>query len=260
METKLRRLIIGTFAGTFVLLVLMIVVWNMAMIRPLKEKISQAQAKYDDEKKVAEGLKAALANKVKAQNNLLLVDDQLKSFRKRFRAIKIDLTDNGKETTWKGYMTEYSREFGIALRDEIVAAADDAQVDVSTSAKIDAPPQKPEDVPVPGGFLKPVTGGSLNVTIEARSYNDVLRFLNRINKSRILMTVGNINLSGYAPAIKASLSVTPYLLTDGPSVSLPVPASAAAATIEGAVGAATTAAGTVAQNATTPEKPKKADE
>ena len=233
METKLRRLIIGTFAGTFVLLVLMIVLWNMVLIRPLKENITTAQANYDKQKTEAGDLKKSLANKVKAEKNLMLVQDQLKVFRQRFRSINFDLTTPAKtELTWKGYMTEYSREYGIALRDEIVAAADDAGVDVATSAKIDAPPQKPEDVVAPAGFLKPVTGGNLSVTIEARSYNDLLRFLTRINKSRILMTVGNIKLAGYAPAIKASVTLTPYLITTGPSVQLPEPVSAAAATVD----------------------------
>lgn len=244
METKLRRLIIGTFIGTFVLLVGMVVAWNMVLIRPLNESRATALTALEAESKVGAQLGANLKLKVKQEKNLILLQDQLDAYRLRFRAINFDFGPTERERTWKGYMTEYSREYGLALREEVKGAADEIGVDVTASAAVEAPPQKPEDVPVPGGFLKPVVGGSVGLALEARSFNDILRFLKRINQGKILMMVGNVKLEGYAPAIKATLTITPYLLTKGPGVKLPAPPStaekvgdAAAEAVQGAAAA-----------------------
>lgn len=222
METKLRRLIIGTFVTTFVLLVGMIVAWNMMLIRPLNQTRDAATTALEANRTLGKQLGENLAKKVKHEKNVILLNDQLEAYRNRFRSINYDFTtDAARQTTWRGLMTEYSREYGLALRQEVVDAAEESGVDITSSAKINNPDQKPEDVAVPGGFLKPVTGGTLSVSLEARSFNDVLRFLNRINKSRILMYVGNVKLEGYAPAIKVNMTLTPFLLTRGPAVKLP---------------------------------------
>jgi len=249
MEQKLRHLKIATFVVTFLILIGMVVGWDIMLVRPIVAKTVAASSDFDTQKTNADELYQAIRNEKQARDNLALVQDELNFVRQRYRTLKVDLTtDDSRELTWRGWMTEYSSGFGRALREELVDAANDSLVTLSTKTSVGDPPQKPEDVKEPtSGFLKP-TGGPLDVTIVSTSgLQNILDFLNRVNAGRILLTVGNIKLSGYAPKITATFQVTPYLIADIPTADLngtPSAASTAAGAVAGAVAtAATTATG-----------------
>ena len=242
METKLRRFIIGFIAGTFVLAIGMTVAWNMVLIKPLKKEIEEAGKSYTAEKEVADRLPEALKKETQAVQNLVLVKEQFSYFQKRYRSLNFDLTtEAAREVTWQKWMDEYFEFYGIELRRELLEAADVSGVVINTSVKVDPPPQLPEQVAAPpNGLMKPVTGGILSVDITG-TLPELYRFFERINQSAILMTLGTIKLSGSSPDIRASFTITPYLLAVGPSVTLPAAPTAvteAAGAVAGAAGAA----------------------
>ena len=150
-------------------------------------------------------------------------------FRKRYRNLEFNLTSEGAtQATWIRLLNEHFADYGLELRRQLVQAADESGVVINTAAKIENPPQVPENViPPPSGFAKPVTGGALSVTVTG-SASAILRFFDRINKAEILMGVGNVKLEGTSPLISASFSLTPYLVASGDSANLPGAASAAA--------------------------------
>ncbi|HEX8465215.1 MAG TPA: hypothetical protein VF627_11410 [Abditibacterium sp.] len=234
MEITLRRRIIATFAVTFVLIVATIVIWKLKFYDAVNAQLVATDTAYTAAKAEADKLPAAVQDEAQAKENLALAQAEMESFRSRFRALSFDLTDAGRtDRTWRGYMTEYSSGYGIAVRNELLQAAQDAGVTINTSLKVDAPPQVPEAIVAPtSGFLKPVSGG--NLSIEAvGAFPDLLNFFERVNRSPILMTVGAVRLEGASPQITATFTVTPYLLATGPSIQLaggaPAPATDAAA-------------------------------
>lgn len=235
-ETKLKRGIIISLVVTFVLLIGMVVAWNMVLIRPLKEEIAKAQDEYKKEKTDADRLKTALEKQAQAEQNAELVNLQLAYFRRRYRSLNFtdDMTKPGvREAVWLRYMNEYFADYGLELRRELIQVANETGVVINTSVKVDPPPQLPEQVaPPPSGYLKPVTGGALATTVTG-PLPDIMRFLNRISQSPILMAVGNVKLDGFSPNIKASFTITPYLVGTGNEVKLPAGAAPAAPAGEG---------------------------
>lgn len=237
METKLRRGIFLAFGITFVLIVAMIVVWKLKFYDDVTQQIGATQIAYKTATDTAATLDRELKDAAIAKENLVLAQDELDYFRRRFRSLSFDLTpspgEGARNRTWLGYMNEYFSNYGLEVRRQLVRAADETGVVLASSLKIDAPPQVPENVVAPpSGFLKPVTGGFMSVTLTG-DLGSILRFLERVNRSPILMTVGAIKLEGASPAITATFTITPYLVGTGPSIALPVVAPAAPA--EGAV-------------------------
>ncbi len=233
METKYRRGIFLAFGITFALIVAMIVVWKLKFYDDVTQQLTTTQASYATAKTTGATLDAELKGAAIAKENLVLAQDEIGYFRQRFRSLNFDLTatpgEGPRNRTWLGYMNEYFSDYGLEMRRQLVRAADETGVVLDTSLKVDAPPQMPENVVAPpSGFLKPVTGGSITVTV-AGDLGSILRFLERVNRSPILMTVGAIKLEGASPAIKATFTITPYLLGTGPSIVLPAAAPVAAA-------------------------------
>lgn len=232
METKYRRGIFLAFGITFALIVAMIVVWKLKFYDDVTQQIATTQKSYDDAKATGATLDVELKAAAIAKENLVLAQDELSYFRRRFRSLNFDLTptpaEGPRNRTWLGYMNEYFSDYGLEMRRQLVRAADETGVVLDTSLKVDAPPQVPENVIAPpSGFLKPVSGGNMTVTV-AGDLDSILRFLERVNRSPILLTVGAIKLEGASPAIKATFTVTPYLVATGPAVVLPAGAPAAA--------------------------------
>lgn len=246
METKYRRGIFLSFGITFALIVAMIVVWKLKFYDAVTKKITTANAAYNTATEAGKKLKTELDAAAIAQENLVLAQEQLNYFRQRFRSLRFDLTatpgDGPRNRTWLGYMNEYFSNYGLAMRQQLVSAANDSGVVLTTSLKVDAPPQVPELVAAPAsGFLKPVAGSALSVEVIG-DLPAILRFLERINRSPILMTVGTIKLEGTSPLIKATFPITPYLVATGPSVVLPA---------GGAITGTTTSTGTTSSTGST---------
>ncbi|HEX9996615.1 MAG TPA: hypothetical protein VGB45_05700 [Abditibacterium sp.] len=227
METKLKRGIYLTFGITFALIVAMIVVWKLKFYDEVTAQITKVNGEYTTQAATAATLDDNLKAEAIAKEQLVLSKEQLEYFRQRFRALRFDLVNEGaRNRTWIGYMNEYFADYGLEMRRQLVKAADETGVVLNTALKIDAPPQMPENVtPPPSGFLKPVTGGNITTDVTG-SLPDILRFLERVNRSPILMTVGAIKLEGASPSIKATFTITPYLVASGPSIQLQAPASA----------------------------------
>lgn len=225
METKYRRLIFIAFGSTFAIIVAMIVVWKLKFYDDVTTRITQAQSAYQTAKTTGATLDTELKAASIAKENLVLAQDQIGYFRQRFRSLRFDLRptpgDGPRNRTWLGYMNEYFSGYGLAARQQLLNAADETGVVLNTTLKVDAPPQVPENVIAPpSGFLKPVSGGTLTADVTG-DLPSILRFLERVNRSPILMTVGAIKLEGTSPVIKASFTITPYLVAIGPSIELP---------------------------------------
>lgn len=225
METKYRRGIFLAFGITFVLIVAMIVVWKLKFYDDVTQKVSVANSAYKTAAERSTSFNKELVAAAVAKENLVLAQDELDYFRQRFRSLRFDLTptpgDGPRNRTWLGYMNEYFSSYGLAMRQQLVSAANESGVVLTTSLKVDAPPQVPELVAAPpSGFLKPVSGGSLAVEVIG-DVPSILRFLDRVNRSPILMTVGAVKLEGTSPLIKATFPITPYLVATGPSAVLP---------------------------------------
>ena len=212
-----------------VLLVAMVLVWKLRSYDKVNADIAAAQGELETARTSAEGLGAALLAQAKAEHQLELAQSQVGYFRARFRNLPFDLNSDGaRNATWIRYMNEYYSEFGLAARSQLIAAADETGVLVNTTVKVEAPPQNPEDVvSPPSGYLKPIAGGTITLEVTGPLPN-ILRFFERINQAQILMLIGNVKLEGTAPTIKATTTVTPYLVTSGPSAQLAAPAAAPA--------------------------------
>lgn len=239
METKLRRGIYLTFGITFALIVAIIVVWKLKFYDDVTAKLEQNARDYTTASTTAKDLSNNLLAAAVAKDKAVLAKQQLNYFRNRFRSLNFDVTDEGRRNrTWRGLMSEYFADFGLSVRRELIQAAQDSNVVLNSSLKVDYPAQMPENVAPPAsGFLKPVTGGNMTVDVVGPLPN-IIGFFERINQSSILMTVGAIKLEGPSPITKATFTITPYLLAKGPSVDaiLVAPPGSAAA----AGGAATT--------------------
>lgn len=249
MERKILRNIY-ILAGVFVLLLVgMILGWFFVAVRPQREKIATTQKQYDDRKIVADKLKGNLAEQKKAEDKRRYLEGQLAFFRGRYRHFTYpELGVAGNEdpkqkaqriATWRLFVREYFSEYGEALKQELIDAADaaDDPMDgrkflLNTQVKVDAPPKAPEDLTIPAhGLLKPTSasnGGVLNVTVTG-SFAEIKNFFVRINRSPILFVVGNIKLDGASPTITATFTLTPYLVATGPGVKLAAAAPAGGA-------------------------------
>jgi hypothetical protein len=222
----------------------MTVGWYVALIRPQKEAIVSQQAEYVKQKGIAADLDKSLQEEAKAKQNLRYVQGQLQFLRSRYRNMYFDFGNEGdspdrkeakQNLTWRRWLNEYYSGYGLALQRELINAANDSGVIIHTSFKVDAPPKAPEEVvPPPNGFFKP-TGGALGLDVTG-TLSAIMAFLRRLNSmsSDILLVVGNIKLEGTSPQIKATFSVTPYLLATGKPVTLKGVAAAAPAAPAGA--------------------------
>lgn len=251
MEAIIRRNQLILAGGTFLLLLIITVAWFLLFVRPQKELLTQTQATFDTRDQLAKGLKPALAAQRKSEDELGYAKGEIEfltgtALRKgRFRSLYFgeingdsDANKAARLVTWHRWLNEYYKGFGFALSDELVRIANRSGVVLKTDSKIqvDAPPRNPEDVKPPDhGFMLPLSnsdGGALKVSVTG-DLAHILDFFDGINKSSILMVVGNIKLEGYSPQIKASFTLTPYLLASGPGAVSAAPA----ATPAGGVGA-----------------------
>ncbi|MEO6906863.1 MAG: hypothetical protein ABI210_03140 [Abditibacteriaceae bacterium] len=206
----------------------------MSLVRPQKELLTKTQATYDSRKQLADGLGAALAAQRKSDDELNYARDEIDFLtgtanrKGRFRSLYFgdingnsDANQAARLITWHRWLNEYYRGFGFALSDELVRIATESGVTLKTDDKIqvDAPPRNPEDVTPPThSFMLPLSnsnGGSIKISITG-DLPHILKFLNGINQSSILLVVGTIKLEGYSPLITASFPLTPYLLASGP--------------------------------------------
>ena len=221
-EKKLRIAWIGTLVGAFVLIVAMVLVWKFRFYDPLLSELDTTNTEFTKQDTQAKKLNGALKGALLAQQKLDLASGELDYFRTRYRSLPMDLTESPvvaqgpRNATWRRYLNEYASDFGLATRSQLVRAADESGVQISTNIKVQPPPQNPEDVVAPpSGLLKPETE-ALAVTVTG-TFGSILQFFQIINKSEILMVIGNVKMEGTSPAIKATFTVTPYLLVSGKS-------------------------------------------
>lgn len=254
METRIRRNIIILVVVTFLVLVGMSAGWFFALVRPQREQIAQVGKEYDEFALSAGKLDTNLKEKQKAEDQLKYLTGQLEFFRggqtnrdaiglyRRMYFGEIegggDVNKAARDYAWRAWMNEYHYQFGPALRDEFLRAEAASGIALTMPAIIvDAPPQMPELVKAPtNGFLKPLSAtnnGTLTMTISG-AFPNLLRFLNTINHASILMVIGNIKLEGYSPTIKATFTVTPYLIAAGPGAKLTASSTPAASDEDGA--------------------------
>lgn len=265
METRIKRNIIIVVVLTFLGIIGMCAGWFFVLVRPQREQIASVDIEYQKFKATAETLDTAQKDRQKAEDNLQYLKGQIQLFRgsdsdpspaaagiyRRLYFGAYDSTDAKikdveRDKMWRAWMNEYHSSeanpnsgFGWALQTELQKAADDSKVKlVMPAITVDDPPQTPEaaESKVPAnGFLKPLSatnGGSLSLQVTAASVQDILRFLENLNHSNILMVVDkNLKLEGYSPTLKATFNVTPYLVIGGPGSKL---ASSAAPAPEGA--------------------------
>lgn len=219
-DQKLKFATIGTLIGAFVLIVAMVLVWKFRFYDQRVADLNQANADFATAQTDAGKLEGAQKSALLAAQRLELANGELAYFRTRYRSLPLDLTNPGAtEASFVRYLNEYSSGFGLRARTQLIRAADESGVVINTDIKVDAPPQNPEDVQSPpSGFLKPQTA-PLDVTITG-SFDSLLRFFQIINRSEILMAVGNVKLEGTSPEIKATFTLTPYLLVSGPSANV----------------------------------------
>jgi len=248
MEKRIKRNIWIVVGLSVVVLIAMVVAWSQLLIKPQNVKIAKADDEYKASKKIADRLPAALADQVKAEDKRDYLEGELAFFRQRYRHLEFgdikskdaDVASAALEIAWKRWMNEYFNDYGQALRQELVDAANATGVTINTSVQVVAPPKTPEEaaqlIPT-NGLLKP-TGGALKVSITG-SLANILQFFNRINQSSVLMVIDrDIKLAGYAPEITTTFSATPYLLASGPGVSLSATAPAAGGEAGGVTGGA----------------------
>jgi hypothetical protein len=246
MEKTIRRNIYIVLGLTVVLLIAMVFAWGTMLVKPQNAAIAKAQTDYQASKTVADRLPQAIADKTKAEDRRAYLRGQIAFFQQRYRSLRfgdINSTDpvrqkSEREIAWRRWQNEYFNDYGIALRQELINVANSTGVTINTAVKVVAPPRAPEEVAVPAyGLFKP-TGGALAITITG-TLSNIMQFFNRVNQSSILMLVDrNVRLEGYSPEIKATFSLTPYLLAAGPGVTLGTgtPGAAAAAPAPGVGG------------------------
>ena len=243
---KLNYWIWGTLIGAFVLTVAMVLVWKFKFYDQVVQKLDTSTKAYATSSGNAAKLSKTRVAALLAYQKLGLAQGELAYFRTRYRSLQMNVEPDPvagfgpRDATFVRYLNEYSRDFGLAARGQLIRAADESGVKIDTSIKVDAPPQNPEDVKAPdSGFLKPETD-ALDVTVTG-TLDDILRFFQIINRSEILMVVGNVKLEGLSPSIKASFTLTPYLLVTGNSAKQKeIPGLAGGASTTGAAGAAGT--------------------
>lgn len=249
METRIRRNIIILVVVTFLVLIGMSAGWFFVLVRPQREEIARTETQYEELKTKASGLDKALKDKQVAEDRLNYLKGQLVLFRGGetnraaqglYRRLYFgDVAGDSAaqkaalDVLWRSWMNEYHYQFGPTLQAELKRAEAASQVALTMPAiKVDDPPQTPEDakskIPT-NGFLKPLSAtnnGTLSLEV-AGTFQNILRFLENINRSSILMVVGQIKLEGYSPNIKATFPITVYLVASGPGA--PIKATSGAA-------------------------------
>ena len=221
-EKKLRFAWIGTLVGAFVLIVAMVLVWKFKFYDTVVSELATTNTSFDTEKATADKLAPTLKAALLAQQRLGLAQGELEYFRTRYRSLPFDLSESAvsgqgpRNATFVRYLNEYASGFGLAARSQLIRAADESGVQIKTDIKVEAPPQNPEDVVAPpSGLLKPQTA-PLTVSVSG-TFGSILNFFQIINRSEILMVIGNVKMEGVSPSIVATFTITPYLLVSGPS-------------------------------------------
>lgn len=242
-EALLRRNITIISIVSVVLAGLILLIMKLRFFDTVNADITKANTTYESNKTTGAKLKDNLKALKIAQNNLTFAQQQTNVFRQRFRSLNFNLPpepDAGPRiATWRRYLNEYNSDYGVELRRVLIQAADETGVIISTTVKVAAPPQNPEDVVTPpGGFLKPLSDTSVSVQANGPLPN-VMRFLERINQSEVLLTTGStgsvgIKVESNALGVRATFNITPYLVATGPAAQLP-----AATTTAPAAGAGT---------------------
>jgi len=231
-ESALRNRNIAVVAIAFLLALIVALVWKLRFFDNVNAQLNTAQSSLVTQSATAKKLEASLTAQRIAEVNRDLAERQVTVFRQRFRSLNYDLNSSpgAREATFRRVLNEYFTDYGVELRRELIQAADESGVIIATSVKVQTPPQNPEDVVAPPtGFIKPLDGGgTMSVTITGTLPN-ILRFFERINQSEILMTVGSSTQTGLklentasdASIIRATFTITPYLLATGPDAALP---------------------------------------
>lgn len=255
-ESRVKRNIIILAGVTTLLLVGVILGWYFVLQRPQKALLATATTDYETQLAEAKKLPQALAAQKKAEDRLQYVKGQYEFLRRRYRnlyfsdigadyASATPLQKANREAIWRYWMNYYYNGYGPALRDELESVANANGVHIISTISVVPPPNKPEDVmPPSSGFLKPVgastaTGGaapapttppaggaaagaggdgSISVTV-AGPLSNVLRYFDSLNANSTLVKVGTIKLdtdAGPPAGVKATFTLTPYLLTNGP--------------------------------------------
>lgn len=274
-----RNIYILLGATAFILLV-MVGVWSFHWYSPLLKSTVEAQQHYQARADVAAKLPEALKAQVKAQEQKVYVQNQLVFFQQKYRHLDFDygvpapptdataapptpdppdVAEAKKVATWQRFMNEYYSGFGLALKNDLKNAYfNSGLADISADIKVSPPPQVPEDLPpTPAGFLKPLSdsSGAMNIDITG-TYPSIMDFFTRINNSSILMTIGPIKLAGASPNIKASFTLTPYLVETGPAVKVsPAGGGAAPAPAASPSGGSGYPGGSTSMPAAPPEPP-----
>ncbi len=236
-ETALRRYITIISIASVVLAGLILLIMKLRFFDTVNTQLTQANTAYGTAANSAKELEPTLQAQKIAENNLVFAREQVNSFRARFRSLTFDIDpasgQGAKEATWRRYLNEFYTDYGVEMRRVLIQAADESGVVLSTSVKVQTPPQNPEDVvSPPGGFLKPLADGSMTVTV-AGTLPNILRFFDRINQSEVLMSTGNVSSPGVklensALGARASFTLTPFLVASGPSALLPAGGAAVA--------------------------------
>lgn len=238
-ESALRNRIYAALAIAFLLAIISTLVWKLRFFDAINADLTKTQSAYEASNLNAKKLEPSLVEQRIAELNQDLARRQTNAFRARFRSLNFDLaTPGAREATFRRYLNEFYTDYGVEVRRQLIQAADESGVLIQTSIKVQVPPQDPEDVVAPpSGFLKPLDGGTIAVTVTGTLPN-ILRFFERINQSEILMTVGSssgagVRLENASPFTKASFTLTPYLLASGPNALLPAGAVPATLSVPG---------------------------
>lgn len=241
MEARIRRNIIILLVVTFVAIVGMCAGWFFVLVRPQREEIAKVDTQYQDFSAKAGQLKAAYGKQREAEDRLDYLTGEMAFFRGSdenramgglYRRLYFYDPQAGtdvekkaaQDRNWRAWMNEYHYAFGPAFLLEIIEARNATRVGVPLpKIEVDDPPQMPEQVKIPtNGFLKPLAATN-NGTVELKvtgTFGNILRFMDKLNRSSILMVLGNVKLEGYSPRITATFPVTPYLIASGPGAKI----------------------------------------
>ncbi len=252
METRIRRNIIILVVVTFFVMVGMVAGWFFLLVSPQNEEYASVELKYTERKGVADKLKSALEQERQAKDKLEYLKGQAFFFRGSDESRSVGglyrrlyfgdmegttkISEREREEAWRAWMNEYHYTYGPSLRNELkrIAAEAPAVAIAMSDIKVDDPPQMPEDVKgkIPAnGLLEPLSAtnnGELDITVTGE-FPNIVRFLERLNRSSFLMVVGNIKLEGNSPGLKATFKLKPYLVASGKGAKLTAGAAPAAA-------------------------------
>ncbi|BCM89454.1 hypothetical protein IAD21_01300 [Abditibacteriota bacterium] len=248
-EALLRRNITIISIASVVLAGLILLIMKLRFFDTVNADLTKSNGLFNTAVTTGADLEKNLIAERIALNNKSFAQQQTNAFRQRFRSLSFNLEptpDEGpRKATWRRYLNEYYSDYGVELRRVLIQAADESGVILTTSVKVQAPPQNPEDVGTPpGGFLKPLTDGNLVNVHVTGSWSNMLRFFERINQSEVLMTVGSTGTTGLkvestGSGVVASFNMTPYLVASGPSAQLPTAAVSAGTATQGGIGSPT---------------------